>query len=206
MATNCCASSAVHTSKRYRRALWVAFGLNATMLILEIVMGAKSASLSLLADSLDFFADSANYLMSLVVLPMALAYRAKVAWFKGLVMAVSGVLILLMACVRAWTGVLPNYEQMGVIGLLALFANGLSLWVLYHFREGDSNMRSVWLCSRNDAIGNVAVMVAGGLVALTGTNYPDLVVAVILATLALTTAHTIIKQARLELNTNICQS
>lgn len=197
--SSCCGSHSAHRSPQYRRALWIALAINFTMFIVEIVMGVKSGSVSLLSDSLDFLGDSANYVISLIVLPMALSYRAKASLIKGATMGGFGLFILITTLYCWFYGDLPNHSEMSIVGVLALFANLAALWVLYHFRDGDSNMRSVWLCSRNDAIGNIAVVLAGVAVYFTQSKFPDLAVAFILAFLALQAAKEIILRALREL-------
>lgn len=188
-------------SPRYKKALWIALGLNLAMFIIEIMAGINSGSVSLLSDSLDFFGDSANYAISLIVLPMALSYRAKASLLKGATMGGFGLFILATTLYRLWYGEVPSHSQMSLVGALALLANVTAAWLLYRFRDGDSNMTSVWLCSRNDAIGNVAVIGAGIAVYFTSSRYPDLVVAFIMAALALSAGVAIIKQALGELKT-----
>ena len=175
--------------------------INAAMFVVEILAGISSGSVSLLSDSLDFLGDSANYVISLIVLPMALSYRAKASLIKGATMGAFGLFILATTVYRLWYGEVPSHSQMSMVGLLALLANVTAAWLLYRFRDGDSNMTSVWLCSRNDAIGNVAVIGAGIAVYFTSSRYPDLIVAFILASLALSASATIIKQALGELKT-----
>ena len=170
------------------------------MFLVEVASGLKAGSVSLLADSLDFFGDAANYAVSLFVLGMALSIRAKAALVKGATLGIFGVGVLAYTAYRLWTGQVPEPLTMGVVAVLALVANVAVALMLYKWREGDSNMQSVWLCSRNDAIGNVAVVAAAGLVAWTGSAWPDLVVAVLMATLGITAARTIIAQAWRELN------
>lgn len=184
----------------YKRVLWVALIVNLGMFLVEVASGLKAGSVSLLADSLDFFGDAANYAVSLFVLGMALSIRAKAALVKGATLGIFGVSVLAYTAYRLWTGQIPEPLTMGVVAVLALVANVAVALMLYKWREGDSNMRSVWLCSRNDAIGNVAVVAAAGLVAWTGSAWPDLVVAVLMATLGITAARTIIAQAWRELN------
>jgi Co/Zn/Cd efflux system component len=187
-------------SPTYKKVLWVALIVNLGMFIVEVASGLKAGSVSLLADSLDFFGDAANYAVSLFVLGMALSIRAKAAIVKGATLGIFGVGVLAFTSYRLWTGQVPEPVTMGVIAVLALVANVAVALMLYKWREGDSNMQSVWLCSRNDAIGNVAVVAAAGLVAWTGSAWPDLVVAVLMATLGITAARTIIAQAWRELN------
>ncbi|WP_371133812.1 cation transporter [Limnobacter sp.] len=187
-------------SPTYKKVLWVALVVNLGMFIVEVASGLKAGSVSLLADSLDFFGDAANYAVSLFVLGMALSIRAKAALVKGATLGIFGVGVLAYTAYRLWTGQVPEPLTMGVVAVLALVANVAVALMLYKWREGDSNMQSVWLCSRNDAIGNVAVVAAAGLVAWTGSAWPDLAVAVLMATLGITAARTIITQAWSELN------
>ncbi|MCC2634535.1 MAG: putative Co/Zn/Cd cation transporter, partial [Ramlibacter sp.] len=170
----------------YRRILWIALAVNALMFLLEVGGGVSSGSVSLLADAIDFFGDAVNYGLSLAVLAMGLAARARAALFKAATMILFGVAVLARAAWAAWNGEPPQALTMGVIGTLALLANVGVAVLLYAYREGDANMRSVWLCTRNDAIGNVAVLVAAVGVFGSGTRWPDLLVAAAMAALALT--------------------
>ena len=169
------------------------------MFVVEIVSGVKANSVSLLADSLDFLGDAANYGISLWVLGMALTTRAKASLIKAMSMAAFGMWVLAIAIWHFVSGVIPSSEIMGLIGMIALLANLAVATLLYTYREGDSNMRSVWLCTRNDALGNVAVILAAIAVFSTVAAWPDLIVSVIMASLALHSAWVIIKQARSEL-------
>lgn len=193
---NCCSSNQNrHLSPQYKKILWIALMVNFAMFVVEIIMGISAGSVSLLSDSLDFLGDSANYVISLIVLPMALVWRARASMLKGLTMGGFGVFVLLTTIYQWFNGNLPNYAQMTVVGVLALLANVFVAWLLYRFRDGDSNMQSVWLCSRNDAIGNLAVVGAGVAVYFTTSKYPDLLVAFVLAFLAISAAVAIIRQA-----------
>ena len=184
---------------RYRRVLWVALAVNALMFGVEMLAGWASGSVSLLADAIDFFGDAANYALSLAVLGMAVTVRARASLFKAACMAGFGVVVLGRALWSARAGVVPEAATMGVVSLLALAANlGVAL-MLYRWRTGDSNMRSVWICSRNDAIGNIAVGLAALGVFGTGTAWPDLIVAALMAVLAITGAWTVLRHARAEL-------
>jgi Co/Zn/Cd efflux system component len=183
----------------YRRALWIALVVNAAMALVEIGSGLAAGSVSLLADAVDFFGDAANYGLSLAVLAMALHWRSRVALLKGWTMAAFGVFVLARAGWSLSTGQVPEAMTMGIVGVLALAANlGVAL-LLYAYRDGDANMRSVWLCTRNDALGNLAVLAAAAGVFGTGHAWPDLVVAVVMATLALTAARAVLRQAHAEL-------
>ena len=197
------ACSPAPINPRFRRALWVALVINAAMFAVEIVGGVKSGSVSLFADAVDFAGDAANYGISLTVLSLGLAWRARAALVKGLSMAAFGVFVLGRALWGAMQGIPPEPLVMGSIGLLALFANGFVAVLLYTFRDGDANMRSVWLCSRNDAIGNVAVMAAAAGVFGTGAGWPDVLVASIMAGLALSAGVTVVRQARRELQETV---
>lgn len=196
---NHCASARPPVDPRYRRVLWIALFINAAMFGVELFGGLRADSVSLLADAVDFFGDAANYALSLFVLGMATVWRSRAALAKGAMMGAYGVFVLGRAAWSMATGATPEPTTMGVIGLLALAANGAVLVLLYAFREGDANMRSVWLCSRNDAIGNVAVIAAALGVFGTGANWPDLAVAAVMAVLGLSAARTVIAQARGEL-------
>jgi Co/Zn/Cd efflux system component len=170
------------------------------MFAVEIMGGLKSGSMSLFADAVDFAGDAANYGISLAVLSMGLAWRSRAAWVKGLSMTAFGLFVLVKTGWAAFHGISPEPFTMGAVAVLALFANGGVALMLYTFRDGDANMRSVWLCSRNDAIGNVAVMLAAVGVLGTGWGWPDLVVAVIMAGLAISSGYSVICQARHELS------
>ncbi|MEN9629324.1 MAG: hypothetical protein RJA10_2551 [Pseudomonadota bacterium] len=183
----------------YRRALWVALVVNALMAVVEVATGLKADSVSLLADAVDFAGDAANYGLSLAVLSLALAWRSRVAWIKGWSMAAFGVFVLGRGLWSLLTGQVPEPLTMGVVGTLALVANVAVALLLYRFREGDANMRSVWLCTRNDALGNLAVVAAALGVFGTGRAWPDLVVAAVMATLALSAARSVLRQARAEM-------
>lgn len=202
MSASCCGHSDDRVqamSAGWRRALWIALVVNAIMFAVEMYAGAHADSRALQADALDFLGDSANYAISLGVAGLALAWRARAALIKGATILLFGVYVLGSAGWAALQGAQPEAEVMGAIGFLALAANvGVAL-LLYRFRDGDSNMRSVWICSRNDAIGNIAVMVAALGVFGTGRAWPDLIVAAIMALLALTGGYQIIRQARAEL-------
>lgn len=183
----------------YRRVLWIALIINFAMFMVEIVTGVTAGSVSLLADSLDFLGDSANYGISLWVLGMGLAVRARASLLKAVTMALFGLWVLASTVWHVATGVVPAAGTMGMVGALALVANLSVAVLLYAWRNGDSNMRSVWLCTRNDALGNVAVMLAALGVFGTGSAWPDLLVATAMAGLALTSAWQVIRHARHEL-------
>ncbi|MGQ2948280.1 MAG: cation transporter, partial [Blastomonas fulva] len=194
-----CGTTATLNDPRWRRALWIALGVNAGMFAVEMAAGAAADSRALQADALDFLGDAANYAISLLVAGMALAWRARAALAKGLTLIGLGGWVMITAVLAALGGAAPEPELMGIIGALALAANAGVAIMLYRFRTGDANMRSVWICSRNDAIGNIAVMAAALGVFGTGTARPDLIVAAILALLGISGGIQIVRQARREL-------
>lgn len=187
---------------RFRRALWFALAINATMFIVEMISGLFAHSVSLQADALDFLGDSANYVLTLMVLGMSMRWRSGAALVKGATMGLFGFWVIGQAVWNIYYGALPGAVVMGSIGFLALVANVATAGLLYAFRSGNANMRSVWLCSRNDAIGNVAVMLAAGGVFSLGSAWPDLLVALIMAALALSSSALIIRQAAGEFRTS----
>jgi Co/Zn/Cd efflux system component len=173
--------------------------INAAMFLVEIGAGLAAGSASLQADALDFLGDAANYSISLFVVGMALRYRATAAMLKGLTMGVFGLWIIGTLIWHALHGTLPSAITMGTVGLAALIANAVSFVLLWAHRQGDANMRSAWICTRNDVLGNLAVLLAALGVLGTGTGWPDVFVAAIMATLALQGASIVIRQARMEL-------
>jgi Co/Zn/Cd efflux system component len=183
----------------YRRVLWIALVANFAMFGVELVAGVFSGSSALAADAADFLGDSANYALSLGALAMGGAWLSRVALLKGAAMSIYGVAVLAYAAWRAWLGVPPEALTMGVVGMLALAVNLSVAALLYRFRDGDANMRSVWLCTRNDVIANLLVLVAAAGVFGTGTVWPDVGVAAILAALGLTAGRAVISLAREEL-------
>ncbi|MBP6012764.1 MAG: cation transporter [Alphaproteobacteria bacterium] len=196
---HCCPAPPPSASLAYRRVLWIALFVNAAMFFVEVVAGVAAGSASLQADALDFFGDAANYALSLSVASMALAWRARAALVKGASMGLFGIWVIASAAMNVLTGATPHAGTMGAIGFLALLANVGVAVLLYQYRDGDANMRSVWLCTRNDAIGNVMVMVAALGVFGTGTLWPDVAVAAAMAALALSASFQSIARALAEL-------
>jgi Co/Zn/Cd efflux system component len=188
-------------SSTYKRVLLVVIALNASMFVIEIRAGVMAGSQALQADALDFLGDTITYSISLFVIGMPLVWRARTALVKGLTLAVSGTWILASTLYQSSALSLPSPKIMGVVALLALAANLISVVLLIRFRNGDSNVRSVWLCSRNDAIGNLAVLLAASGVWATDSAWPDLLVAGIMASLFLWSAIQITKQAVREIHT-----
>lgn len=194
-----CSSTKPPVDPAYRRVLWIALVVNAGMFGVELFSGLRAGSVSLLADAVDFFGDAGNYAVSLFVLGLAPVWRSRTAFFKGLTMGGYGVFVLGAAGWNLANGTVPEHTTMGVIGFLALLANVTVAVLLFAYRNGDANMRSVWLCSRNDAIGNIAVMLAALGVFGTGSGWPDILVAAVMGVLGLSAARTVIAQARSEL-------
>lgn len=182
-----------------RRVLWAALAINAAMFVVEVAAGLAAGSASLQADALDFLGDAANYGVSLAVVGLAIGLRARAAQLKGVTMAAFGLWVVGAAAWHGLHGTLPAAGTMGVVGALALAANAASFALLWAYRDGDANMRSAWICTRNDVVGNVAVMLAALGVFGTGTGWPDVVVAGIMAALALQGAAVVLRQANAEL-------
>ncbi|AKV95606.1 MULTISPECIES: cation transporter [Marinobacter] len=196
MACSCSAPEPKSPAPGFRRALWIALWVNLAMFVVEGIASLSSGSVSLMADAIDFFGDSANYILSLTVLSMGMLWRGRAAMVKGITMTVFGLVVWARAVWVVQAGITPEPLTMGAVGLLALTANVSVAAILFKFREGDSDMRSVWLCSRNDAISNIAVMVAALGVFGTGTAWPDLIVAAIMGTLAITAGISVVRHAR----------
>ena len=186
-------------SAAYKRMLWAVIAINAAMFVVEMGAGLLAGSQALKADALDFLGDTATYAITLLVIGMAPFWRARAALLKGLSLGAMGLWVFGATAYHVLVRGIPQAEVMGAIGLLALIANLTSVLLLLKYRDGDANVRSVWLCSRNDAIGNLAVIVAASGVWVTGTAWPDLIVAGIMASLFLWSSTQIIRQARVEL-------
>lgn len=199
MSDACCNVPPPPRGISYRRVLWIALVANATMFLVEVVAAGWSGSSALAADAADFLGDSANYALSLGALALGGAWISRVALLKGAVMAVYGLGVLGYAAWRAWLGVAPEPLTMGAVGLLALAVNFGVAAMLFRFREGDANMRSVWLCTRNDVVANIAVLAAAAGVFGTGSVWPDIAVACVLAMLGLSSGRAVIALAREEL-------
>lgn len=201
MAGSCCEAQPKFDgmSDGFKRALWIVIAINAAMFAVETAAGAFAGSQALKADALDFLGDTITYAISLYVIGRSIRARASAALFKGLGLAAMGLWVFGSTLWQILVLDQPNAPVMGAVGFLALAANLASVFVLMAYRDGDSNVRSVWVCSRNDAIGNVAVIGAAGLVFLTGSAWPDLVVAALMAGLFLWSSAQIIRQALSEL-------
>jgi len=205
MADSCCCPPPLQNvdknrgNPRYRGALWAVLAINAAMFAVEVGAGVAAGSASLQADALDFLGDAANYGISLFVISMALRYRAAAALAKGTTMGAFGLWVIVTVVWHAFHGTLPSAFTMGIVGGAALVANAASFAILWAHRRGDSNMRSAWICTRNDVLGNLAVLLAAAGVFGTQTGWPDLIVAVIMALLALQGAATVVRHSLSEL-------
>jgi Co/Zn/Cd efflux system component len=204
MSADCCGHDHHHIDPnrgdaKYRRVLWAVLATNAAMFLVEIGAGVAAGSASLQADALDFFGDAANYAISLLVIGMALRYRAMAALGKGVSMGLFGLWVLGTVIWHVTHGTLPSAVTMGAVGVAAFAANAASFGLLWAYREGDANMRSAWICTRNDSIGNLAVLLAAAGVFGTGSGWPDIVVATVMAGLAIQGAWTVIRQSLGEL-------
>lgn len=204
MVCNHCPSEASNTATdaRWRQALWIALAINGGMFAVELAAGVMADSKSLQADALDFFSDAANYAISLGVAGLALAWRARAALFKGLTLLLLGAYVVATAVVAALQGSNPEPFVMGGVGIAALVANIAVAVMLFRWRSGDANMQSVWICSRNDAIANIAVVAAALGVFGTGTRWPDLIVASLMALLSFAGGWKIMRLAMAELRTS----
>jgi Co/Zn/Cd efflux system component len=184
----------------FRRVLWIVLAINAVMFAVEIAAGLAAGSASLQADALDFLGDAGNYAISLFVVGMALRYRTMAALVKGATMGLFGVWVMGTVIWYSVAGTVPEPLTMGVVGVAALAANAACFGLLYAYRGGDANMQSVWICSRNDVLGNFAVLLAALGVFGTGTGWPDVIVASVMGLLALQGSMVVVRQARHELN------
>src|SRR3954452_11148493 len=200
MADCCCAPPQLNPDLHrgnvaYRRVLWAVLAINAVMFLIEVAAGLAAGSASLQADALDFLGDSANYAISLLVVGMPLRYRASAALAKGATMGAFGLWVIATVIWHALHATLPSAFTMGAVGITEVVANAASFGLLWAFRGADANMRSAWICTRNDVVGNLAVLLAAAGVFGTGTGWPDLLVATIMAALALQGAALVTRQA-----------
>lgn len=185
--------------KGFRRVLWAVLVINAAMFVVEVIAGLAAGSASLQADALDFLGDTVTYAISLFVVGMTLRYRASAALLKGATMVVFGLWVIGVTVWHAWQETLPESFTMATVGTVALLANFVSFGLLWAYRQGDANMRSAWVCTRNDVLGNLAVLLAALGVFGTGTGWPDVIVASVMALLALQGAVIVVRHALVEL-------
>jgi Co/Zn/Cd efflux system component len=197
MGAECCGHNAKFEglSADYKRRLWLVIAINASMFLVEMGAGALAGSQALQADALDFLGDATTYGISLAVIGASIQIRARAALLKALSLSAMALWVLGSTAYHVLILGIPRAEIMGAIGILALAANVASVLILMRYKDGDANVRSVWLCSRNDAIGNVAVMIAALAVWGTATKWPDLLVAAIMAGLFLTSSIQILRQS-----------
>jgi cation diffusion facilitator family transporter len=196
---HCNESGQSSVSAEYRKVLWICLIANAVMFVAQMIASYAAHSVSLLANSADFFSDAANYGISLYVLNLSLRQKAKASLFKGVSLGLVGLWVAFETLHHALQPELPKPFIMAIISVVALAVNVGCAGLLYKYRGGDSNRESVWICSRNDAIGNIAVMIAAAGVFASNTIWPDIIVAAILGWLAVTGAWRIIKSAKKEL-------
>jgi Co/Zn/Cd efflux system component len=201
MSADCCGHGTTFEglSADYKRRLWLVIAINATMFLVEMAAGALAGSQALQADALDFLGDATTYGISLAVIGTSVQIRARAAILKALSLTAMALWVLGSTAYHVLILGVPRAEIMGVIGVLALVANAASVFILMRYKDGDANVRSVWLCSRNDAIGNIAVMIAALAVWATATKWPDLLVAAIMASLFLTSSIQILRQSLREM-------
>lgn len=198
-ATTCATSN----DRALRRVLWVVMGLNAALFVAEFSVGLLAHSSALMADSLDALGDAGIYLLTLVVMAGSIRRRAGASLLKGALQGAFGLFVIVEVVRRAIAGETPDAGLMAVMSLVALAVNVTAFVLLTRFRNKDLNLRSVWLCSRNDLANNLGVLGAAGLVAWTGTRWPDLVVGLLIATLFLQTSFTVLRAAWREWTTGI---
>jgi Co/Zn/Cd efflux system component/copper chaperone CopZ len=189
-----------HVTPAYKRTLWIVVLLNVGYGVVEIVGSFLAGSQALQADALDFLGDGMISFLGLVAVGWGLAARAKAALLQGVFLGLLGLGVVASTIYRVFIEHQPESVLMGGFALVAFVVNVLAAVVLIPHRKGDANMRAVWLFSRNDAIGNLAVVAAAGLVWWTGTQWPDLVVAFAVAGLFLQSAWSIIRDARQDLS------
>jgi len=185
--------------ERQSATLKIVLVINAVMFVVELVAGMMAGSTALLSDSLDNLGDALTYGLSLYAVSRGLRSKAKVALFKGLLILTAGLFVLCQVAYRIAVPVIPTYETMGLVSLLALLANGACLAMLWKHREEDINMSSVWECSRNDIASNVAVLMAAAGVWLTNSGWPDILIGALLALMFLKSAVIVLKGAIVEL-------
>lgn len=195
---DCCGSKQQelqNLSAKQKQILWITLAINLTMFFVEGIYGVLARSTALMADSLDMLGDAVVYGASLYAVGRSARWNASISLLKGLMMATLGIVVIFQAIYRFLAPSLPVAETMGMIGVLALTANVVCAVLLLRHRNDDLNMRSTWLCSRNDVIANIGVLVAAGLVSITQTKYPDLAVGIAIAGLALTSSFRIIRES-----------
>jgi Co/Zn/Cd efflux system component len=185
-----------NTDRARKRVLWIVLAINVVLFVGEFGAGWFADSSALQADSLDSLGDALVYALSLTVIGGTLRQRTKAVFLKGGIQALFGVAVLVEVVRRAWLGAEPLPQIMAIAASVALVGNLICFGLLTRFRSDDMNMRSVWLCSRNDLVNNVGVIVAAGLVAWLDAGWPDLVIGTLVAALFLRTAAQVLSGAR----------
>ena len=193
-------------SAQERCILIIVLLINATMFALEFSAGLAASSTALLADSLDMLADAIIYAIGLFALGRASHWRARAALTSGLFQMALGAGIAIEAIVKIFVDGLPDVATMGLFGVLALLANTVCFVLLSRFRDGDINLRATWICSRNDMIGNVGVLIAAGLVIWLESGWPDIIIGLMIALVVIRSALRITLEARAELHDHLTQT
>lgn len=199
MGKNCCEGKSEALTllrEKQGKVLKIVLALNLVMFGLEFTFGILADSTALLADSLDMLGDAAVYAFSLYVLAKSIRWRAGSSLLKGLIMLAFGFVVLGEAISKSFSTLIPDAPTIGLVGLLALCVNAVCLWLLWSHKEDDINMRSTWICSRNDIIANCGVLLAAGATALTQTKWFDIGIGMIIATLFLKSAMGVIQESR----------
>ena len=199
MIDNCSNINFTESVKKYKYLLWFVIIINLVMFVFEIIAGHIAQSKALQADAVDFLADGVTYTVAIIVMGMSLYVRAFTALFKALLMICLSVWILGSSLYHHLIGVIPEHFIMGYVAIIALSVNVISVYALKPFSKGDANIRSVWLCTRNDAIGNISVIIAFIIGARLNVGWPDIVVAILMSGLYLSSSLSIIKQAVTEI-------
>lgn len=198
-----CVDSQKKLDRTQRNVLWIALVLNASMFFAEVIASFVADSVALKADAIDFLGDSANYGVSLFVLGMSVTARARASFLKAFSMGAFGFWVIATAIYNWFIASTPEPRMMSSFGVAAMAVNLLVAILLFRFRNGDSNMRSVWLCTRNDVLGNIAVIGAATGVFITASRWPDLLVAMGMGALAVHSAIEVVKAAREEVRQGI---
>ncbi len=196
---DCCGSDLARATAAERRTLVIVLLLNAVMFVAEFSAGLLAGSTALLADSLDMLADAMVYALGLFALGRAAHWRARAALTSGMFQLALGLGVGVEAGVKVFVDGLPDTATMGVFGVIALLVNSICFLLLSRYRDGDINLRATWICSRNDMLGNVGVLVAAGLVGWLGSMWPDIVIGLMIAALVIRSAVRVVREARGEL-------
>lgn len=184
------------------RVLWIVLAINASMFLVELVVGVLSQSTALMADSLDMLGDALVYSFSLFVLGKGIKWEAKASVLKGVIMLSFGIGVLAEAVYKILNPVVPEAGSMGITGAAALVMNSICFYLLWKHRGDNLNMQSTWVCSRNDLIGNVGVIIASGLTAVTASKWPDIAIGLSIAAMFVNSAIQVLREAKSALAQN----